>query len=114
MNINGYDKNNFYIIDIAGKINKLKDSVTLKSFMKNLFAKKKYNIAFNISQVTYLDSGALNVLIFCHNVLSQKNGKLVLIAPNEYIRDVIEVVGLDKLVKIYSTKKEFENDKTIS
>jgi anti-anti-sigma factor len=64
----------------------------------------------NLAKVTYLDSGALNVLIYCHNTLRKKNGALTLIEPNEYVRDVLEVVGLNKLVKIYSTEEEFVNE----
>ena len=35
---------------------------------------------------------------------------LVVIEPNEYVKDVLDVVGLNKLVKIYSTEEEFVND----
>ena len=43
--------------------------------------------------------------------MQKNNGTLVLIEPNEYVRDVCEVIGLDRIVKIYSTEEEFENDK---
>jgi anti-anti-sigma factor len=57
-----------------------------------------------------LDSGALNVLIYSHNTLRKRGGKLILIEPNEYVRDVLDIVGLNKLVKIYSTEGEFEHE----
>jgi anti-sigma B factor antagonist len=110
MNIGGRQKSSFYIIDLAGKIDRLKDSIVLKSYINTLLEKNLARIALNLNQVTYLDSGALNVLIYCHHALKKKSGCLSLIEPNEYVRDVIEVVGLDKLVKIYSTEEEFEND----
>jgi len=110
MDIGGREKLNFQIIDIVGKIDRLKDSIVLKSYVNTLLEKSLLNIALNLAQVTYLDSGALNVLIYCHNTLRKKGGSLVLIEPNEYVRDVLEVVGLNKLVKIYTTEKEFENE----
>ena len=110
MDIGGRDKNNFHIIDIVGKIDRLKDSIILKSYVNTLLEKSVHNVAMNLAQVTYLDSGALNVLIYCHNTLKKKGGNLVLIEPNEYVRDVLEVVGLNKLVKIYSTEEEFEHE----
>jgi anti-anti-sigma factor len=110
MDIGGRDKSNYHIIDIVGKIDRLKDSIVLKSYVNTLLERNLNRVAMNLARVTYMDSGALNVLIYSHNTLSKKGGNLVLIEPNEYVKDVLEVVGLNKLVKIFSTEKEFEND----
>lgn len=111
MNISERVKKNYHVIDIKGKINRLKDSVNLKTMFNDLLVQGIHNIALNLKNVTYLDSGALNVIIYSHNTLSKENGTLVLIAPNEYVKDVLEVVGLNKIVKIYLTEEEFEHDK---
>jgi anti-sigma B factor antagonist len=110
MDIAGRIENGFQIVDLVGKIDRLKDSIVLKSYVNTLVEKNTLNIALNLSEVTYLDSGALNVLIYSHNTLKKAGGTLVLIEPNEYVKDVLEVVGLDKLVRIYATKEEFEHD----
>jgi anti-anti-sigma factor len=110
MEIAKREKHGFQVIDIIGKINRLKDSIVLKSYINTLVEKDTQKIALNLEKVTYLDSGALNVLIYCHNTLSKKDGVLVLIEPNEYVMDVLEVVGLDKLVSIYQTEEEFDNE----
>ena len=112
MDIDGKEINGFQIVELLGKIDRLKDSIVLKSYINTLLDKDKINIALNLAKVTYLDSGALNVLIYTHNSLRKKEGKLVLIEPNEYVRDVLEVVGLDKLVKIYSKEEDFNNETT--
>jgi anti-sigma B factor antagonist len=109
MDIGGNEKGKFFVIDIAGKIDRLKDSIVLKSYINTLIEKECLNIAINLSEVTYLDSGALNVLIYSHNTLSKKGGQLVLFEPSEYVRDVLDVVGLNKLVKVYATLEEFKN-----
>lgn len=107
MDIGGSEKGPFFIIDIVGKIDRLKDSIVLKSYLNTIIEKGIVNIAIDLSKVTYLDSGALNVLIYGHDALSKKGGKLVLIEPNEYVNDVLSVVGLNKLVTIYPTLEEF-------
>jgi anti-anti-sigma factor len=103
------EKNGFHVVDIVGKIDRLKDSIVLKSYINTLLEKNITRVALNLAEVTYLDSGALNVLIYCHNSVKRKGGDLVLIEPNEYVRDVLEVVGLNKLVKIYAQEQEFDN-----
>ena len=110
MEIAGRTENDFQVVQLVGKIDRLKDSIVLKSYVNTLVDKNQTSIALNLSEVTYLDSGALNVLIYSHNTLKKKGGSLVLIEPNEYVKDVLEVVGLDKLVKIFATKEEFEHD----
>ncbi len=110
MDIGGREKYGFHIVDVVGKIDRLKDSIVLKSYINSLIEKKTLNVALNLGQVTYLDSGALNVLIYCQNTLKKNGGSLVLIEPNEYVRDVLEVVGLNKLVKIFTTEEEFEHE----
>ena len=110
MDISNHEHGDFEVVELFGKIDRLKDSIVLKSYFNTLLEKKKFNIALNLSKVTYLDSGALNVLRYAHNSLKKNSGILFLMEPNEYVNDVLEVVGLDKLVKIYSTKEEFEND----
>ena len=110
MDIGGREINKFSVIDVVGKIDRLKDSIILKSYINTLLDKNVTNIALNLSQVTYLDSGALNVLIYCHNTLKKREGVLVIIEPNEYVKDVFDVVGLNKLVSIYATEEEFDNE----
>ncbi len=110
MEIGGREKKQFHVIDIIGKIDRLKDSIVLKSYINSLIEKSITHVAINLSQVTYLDSGAVNVLIYSHTTLKKNGGILVLIEPNEYVRDVLEVVGLLKLVTIFPTEEEFEHE----
>ena len=98
------------VIDVVGKIDRLTDSNALRSYISGLAEKDERIIALNLAQVTYLDSGALNVMIYSQNVLSKLGGKLVIIEPNEYVHDVLNVVGFDKLINIYPSEKEFVDD----
>ena len=109
MELGGSEKGIYFVIDIAGKIDRLKDSIVLKSYINTLIEKGRVAIALNLCKVTYLDSGALNVLIYCHETLKKKGGRMVLIEPSEYVRDVLEVVGLAKLVKIFSSQEDFKH-----
>jgi anti-anti-sigma factor len=110
MNISASEFKEYQIVELVGKIDRLKDSIVLKSHINTLLDKSNLRVALDLAKITYLDSGALNVLIYAHNSLKKKGGALVLIQPNEYVKDVLEVVGLDKLVKIYTSEEDFRND----
>jgi len=111
MNIKERKKGKFSIIDIRGKINRLQDAINLKALFQELLAKDEKKIILNLENVTYLDSGALNVIIYIYNSLLKKNGKLVIISPTEFVKDTLEVVGINRIIKIYNTEEDFENDK---
>jgi anti-anti-sigma factor len=110
MEVSVRDKGTFKIVDVVGKIDRLKDSITLKSYINTLLDEGVQKLALNLSQVTYLDSGALNVFIFSNNALKKGNGDMCLIEPNEYVMDVLEVVGLTKLITVFSTEEDFEKN----
>jgi len=110
MDIERREKCGVSVVDVVGKIDRLKDSNDLGSFISAMVEKNERIIALNLAQVTYLDSGALNILIYSQNILSKLGGKLIIIEPNEYVYDVLNVVGFDKLIKIYSSEKEFADD----
>jgi len=110
MEINGRNRYGYHIIDVVGKVDRLKDSIALKSYVETLVEKGELRVAMNLATVNYLDSGALNVLIYCQNILEKKGSKFIIIQPNEYVSDVLNVVGIDKLITIYNTEGEFENE----
>jgi anti-anti-sigma factor len=107
MDIGGRQKHGFYIVDVIGKIDRLKDSMALRSHVTAIADGGGTHVAMNLAQVTYLDSGALNALIHCQSHLQKLGGKFVLISPGEYVSDVLRVVGFDRLITIYSSEKEF-------
>ena len=49
MDIGGRDSNHFHIIDIAGKIDRLKDSIVLKSYVNTLLERNLYYVGSQIS-----------------------------------------------------------------
>jgi anti-anti-sigma factor len=109
MEIGGSERGIYFVIDLSGKIDRLKDSIVLKSYINTLIEKGRVVIALNLSKVTYLDSGALNVLLYSHDTVSKKGGRLVLVEPSEYVKDVLDVVGISKRVKIFSTQEDFKH-----
>ncbi len=48
MDIGGREKKNFHVIDVVGKIDRLKDSIILKSYINTLLEKNASNVALNL------------------------------------------------------------------
>jgi len=93
------------IIDIEGEID-VYTAPQLKQQMLDLLDKGATHIVVNLSEVEYLDSTALGVLIGGLKRLRERNGALDIICPNPRIRRIFEITGLDKIFDIYSTEEE--------
>jgi len=105
MEIEIKDLYGFRLITVSGQISQLKDSISLKSLINTLLEEKVGKIALALGQMDYIDSSALNVLIYAKGQVEKNGGELFLIEPNDYIMDVISVVGLKDYFKILPDKE---------
>jgi len=107
MNISTQEKGNYTLVSIAGEINRREDAKTLKNTVQEIINKGVKNIGLNLKETTYLDSGGINIFSFCYKLVSSNIGKMGIIAPNSYIRSVVELVGIEIIIPIYTDETEF-------
>ncbi len=61
------------------------------------------DVVLNLRLVKFINSTALGAIIKSSRALASKNGKLVLSRPSSFCRDIIEKVGLDRVVPIFES-----------
>ena len=61
------------------------------------------HLVLNLRLVKFINSTALGAIIKASKSLASKGGKLVLARPSPFCREIIEKVGLDRVVPIYDT-----------
>lgn len=89
------DKNN-NVMKIKGEID-LNNSKKLKEEIKKM---GNNNIVLDFNEVTYLDSAGIGALISIHKDLQSKSGSLEIINIDKKIKELFDMVGLSKLMKI--------------
>ncbi|MEW6071458.1 MAG: STAS domain-containing protein [Planctomycetota bacterium] len=62
-----------------------------------------HGVVLNLRLVKFINSTALGAIIKASKVLASHDGKLVLSRPSSFCRDIIEKVGLDRVVPIYDS-----------
>ncbi len=72
-----------------------------------LMAKKPQLLAFNLKDLTQIDSVAINHLFKLAKIASEKNVRLVIYDVNESLGKILEVIKLDQVIPIVS-RKQFE------
>ncbi|MCB9915417.1 MAG: STAS domain-containing protein [Planctomycetes bacterium] len=64
------------------------------------------NAVLNMRLVRFLNSTALGAILKASKQLSAEGGKLVISRPSKFSRDILEKVGLDRVVPVYDTDEE--------
>lgn len=61
------------------------------------------HVILNLRLVKFINSTALGAIIKASKTLTAKDGRLVVARPSKFCRDIIEKVGLDRVVPIFDT-----------
>lgn len=58
-------------------------------------------LAVDLSNVSFVASIGLRTLLTAARAQAGRGGKMVLVAPNEVVRQTLEIAGIDKVVPIF-------------
>ncbi len=64
------------------------------------------NIIFDFSQVTFMDSSGIGMLIGRYKQLQALNGRIAIACANEKIGEIIRLAGLKDILPVFSTTEE--------
>ncbi len=91
------------IIALEGEID-LHESPNVREMLRPLIEKKVPRIFVDMSQVVYIDSSGLAVLIDAMQRISNYGGKFGMIGIRPAVRNVLEIARLDQVFRIYADR----------
>lgn len=71
----------------------------------NLKERNSKNIIFDFTNVTFMDSAGIGMLIGRYKTLSYIGGKICLCNPSGNIKKLINLSGINKIINIFDTKE---------
>lgn len=86
-------------IEIKGEWNRTSLDSLIKAFQKSI-AKVDEKLFLRLSDLDYLDSAGLGVIMFNMNELAKRGAKLILLEPSEEMRQILRTTSLDKVLEI--------------
>lgn len=86
-------------IEIRGEWDQASLDALIKAFQKTL-PKAEGRLFLKMSDLDYLDSAGLGVIMFNMNELAKRNARLVLVQPSEEMRQILRTTSLDKVLEI--------------
>jgi anti-sigma B factor antagonist len=66
-------------------------------------AARSSRVVIDLSEVTFLDSSALSVLVRSHTLLTDAGGELKLVVQTPSVRKVLEVTGLTDVFSVHDS-----------
>jgi len=107
MNINIRKRGKFKILDIDGDINEIDNYNVLKEEIVKSLQEDEKLIALNLSNTTFLNSSAVSLFISWQKKVTAVGGEIVIIEPPQFILEILKILCIEKIIKIYNSEDEF-------
>lgn len=72
----------------------------------DLAAEEGSLLVLELEKVTFVDSSALGLLVICHQKLKNKKIPFYLVNPQTYVRQVLDLANIGKMIPVYQTLAE--------
>jgi anti-anti-sigma factor len=102
MEISQKEENGIVSIEIIGRLD-ADSSPEAEKVVKDAIKDQTTRILFNLASLEYLSSAGLRVLLGAAKEMRRKDGKIVLCALNEFVKEIFEVSGFQSLIPIADT-----------
>ena len=67
-------------------------------------------LVFNFENLEFINSESIGFLLMIHTRFVKKDKKLVIVDAVDHVKDVLEVIGMLKIVEYHPTLEEFERN----
>ena len=88
----------------------LLDSSLLKEKILELLKQKVLHFCVDLSQIDYIYSDALNVLISLNRAVIGQGGKLALLGPSPEVANILERTGIGNILRVFRETEEIESE----
>ena len=96
------EENGIVSIAIKGRLD-ADSSPEAEKVVKDAIKDQTTRVLFNLASLEYLSSAGLRVLLGAAKEMRRKDGKIVLCALNEFVKEIFEVSGFQSLIPITDT-----------
>ena len=98
-------ENNVVVLTITDKLD-TEETTVLEKKVVDLLEAGEITFLFDFSDLDYINSSGLRVLVMAYQRLMKHQGKVAICSIKDYIQEIFEISGYDKLFAIYPTRDE--------
>jgi anti-sigma B factor antagonist len=103
MDIQQREHDGIQILELSGKIMGGPDASTINDKLHTLVEAGQTKIVADLSQVNWMNSSGLGILISALTTMRNAGGELKVAAATEKIKNLLTITKLSKVIKLYDT-----------
>jgi anti-anti-sigma factor len=103
MNIDISIFSGYQILKIQDDLSVISELSELRYLIEGYLTEDKNLIAVNFTNISYIYSGAIAVLIDCYKKIKKNGGNLCIIESNPQIISIFRTLNIDKVIPIYQS-----------
>lgn len=105
MTLNTITQDNLAILEMRDRLDG-PHTQTLEETVESLLKNGTSNLVFDFMNLDYINSSGLRVLVMAYQRLRPIGGTVLVCCARDYIQEVFEISGYDKLFGMYATREE--------
>ncbi|MGE0201848.1 MAG: STAS domain-containing protein [Candidatus Melainabacteria bacterium] len=105
-NIQTRESNTKVIVDVNEQNVDFRNCEIIKSSVADVVASGKKNIILNLSNVSFMDSSGLSVILFCKRTCEEASGSFSVFGLQSYVNNLVNLTNLNKAINIYTNEAE--------
>ena len=102
------------VFTMSGRLTMGSDSQQVEWNLAKLLQENHRKVIFDLSNVNFLDSSGIGILVMCHAKLKKAGGSLRIAGAQGMVRQIIEMTNVNKLIELYSTSSEASRNFTVA
>lgn len=99
-------EDDFLVVSLSGDLIGEENGPEIITELENFNADGNLKVIINISDVRYINSSGIGVLITLLTKVRNKGGELCLINPSESVQKLLIITKLQAIFKVFSTNSE--------
>lgn len=105
MDIREEKRGDLLVVSLHGRLDAT-TSPDVEERLMNLLDQGTRRLVLDFSNLTYISSVGLRVLVLVAKYLEKTEGKLALAAPGKHIREIFRISGFTTIFSVYPTSEE--------
>ena len=107
MNYKVEELGQFRMIRITGNIDTEMSTKILDDEIAKCVQQGHHHFVFDLKETTYLDSAGISIFINCLCDVQENKGSIYIIAEDNQVFRVLQMVGINRLIKTYTNEQDF-------
>jgi anti-sigma B factor antagonist len=94
------------VVDIDALNVDFRNAEAIKSAVATIVSKGSKDLVINLSQVSFMDSSGLSVILFCKRTCEEVGGTFGAFGLQTYVNNLVNLTNLNKTISIYNSEAE--------